>query len=252
MATQQLDLQPMTDGMQRRMPTPVELLSIALHNNAAIDVIERIAALVRQERAFQAELEFNDALNLAQKECGRIVPNADNPSTHSKYATYSRLDGALRPIYLKHGFSLSFDTDPSIPPEVEMVRVRCYLSRGGHTRVYHYDMPADGKGAKGSDVMTKTHARGSAGSYGMRYLLKMIFNVAIGEDDNDGNLSNGTFAELNERLEWIENCSTLAELKKIYDDAYAAAKATGDGQAMLRIVRAKDTKKAELRKAGED
>jgi len=24
-------------------------------------------------------------------------------------------------------------------------------------------------------------------SYGMRYLLKMIFNVAVGEDDDDGN-----------------------------------------------------------------
>lgn len=35
--------------------------------------------------------------------------------------------------------------------------------------------------------MTKTHAAGSAMSYGMRYLLKMIFNVAIGEDDDDGN-----------------------------------------------------------------
>jgi hypothetical protein len=48
-------------------------------------------------------------------------------------------------------------------------------------------MPADGKGAKGGDVMTRTHATGSALSYGMRYLLKMIFNVAVGEDDDDGN-----------------------------------------------------------------
>lgn len=35
--------------------------------------------------------------------------------------------------------------------------------------------------------MTKTHAVGAGLSYGMRYLLKMIFNVAIGEDDRDGN-----------------------------------------------------------------
>jgi len=35
--------------------------------------------------------------------------------------------------------------------------------------------------------MTKTHAAGSAMSYGMRYLLKGIFNVAVGEDDDDGN-----------------------------------------------------------------
>ena len=48
-----------------------------------------------------------------------------------------------------------------------------------------------GKGAKGGDVMTKTHAFGSGTSYGMRYLLKMIFNVAIGEEDDDGNSASG-------------------------------------------------------------
>lgn len=32
-------------------------------------------------------------------------------------------------------------------------------------------------------MMTKTHATGAAMSYGMRYLLKMIFNAAIGEAD---------------------------------------------------------------------
>lgn len=34
--------------------------------------------------------------------------------------------------------------------------------------------------------MTKTHAMGSGVSYGMRYLLRMIFNLAIDQDD-DGN-----------------------------------------------------------------
>ncbi len=48
-------------------------------------------------------------------------------------------------------------------------------------------MPADGKGAKGGDVMTKTHATGAAASYGARYLLKGIFNIAVGDDDRDGN-----------------------------------------------------------------
>jgi hypothetical protein len=67
-------------------------------------------------------------------------------------------------------------------------------------------MPADEKGAKGGDAMTKTHAAGSAMSYGMRYLLKMIFNVAIGEDDDDGNtacvetITEQEIAELKDRL----------------------------------------------------
>ena len=48
-------------------------------------------------------------------------------------------------------------------------------------------MPADGKGAQGRDVMTRTHATGSAVSYGRRYLLLMIFNIAVGGEDDDGN-----------------------------------------------------------------
>src|SRR5690606_32490682 len=110
------------------------------------------------------------------------------------YASYAQLDRHLRPIYTKHGFALSFDTEPTDNPEI--VRVVCYVShRTGHTRKYHRDMPADGKGAKGGDVMTKTHASGAAQTYGMRYLLKGIFNVAVGEDDNDGNTSLPTLNE---------------------------------------------------------
>jgi hypothetical protein len=54
-------------------------------------------------------------------------------------------------------------------------------------RRYHVDMPADGKGAKGGDVMTKTHATASALTYAKRYLLLQIFALAIGESDDDGN-----------------------------------------------------------------
>jgi hypothetical protein len=117
---------------------------------------------------------------------GRISADAENKQTHSRYATYAKLDSVLRPIYTKHGFSLSFDEDES--PKPDHIRCLCYVSHdAGHTRTYRKDMPADGKGAKGGDVMTKTHATGAASSYGARYLLKGIFNVAIGEDDRDGN-----------------------------------------------------------------
>jgi len=37
--------------------------------------------------------------------------------------------------------------------------------------------------------MTKTHAAGSGMSYGQRYLLKMIFNIAFSDDD--GNKASG-------------------------------------------------------------
>ena len=51
-------------------------------------------------------------------------------------------------------------------------------------------MPIDTKGARGGDVMTRTHATGSALTYGKRYLLIAMFNLAIEEDD-DGNAAGG-------------------------------------------------------------
>jgi ERF superfamily len=151
-----------------------------------VDKMERLLLMQERVQARDAESQFNVAMAKAQSEMRPVSADADNLQTKSRYASYAQLDRALRPIYAANGFALSFDEGES--PKAEHVRILCYVSHvAGHTRTYHRDMPADGKGAKGGDVMTKTHAAGAAGSYGARYLLKGIFNVAVGEDDNDGN-----------------------------------------------------------------
>jgi len=203
--------------------TPLDLLQIALSNNAGIDVIERLSALQERAQDRDAEMQFNEAMNAAQAEIGRVAPNADNPQTHSRYATYSQLDRILRPIYVKHGFSLSFNSAES--PNPEILPVLCYVShQAGHTRMYRIDMPADGKGAKGGDVMTKTHATGSAMQYGMRYLLKAVFNIAVGVDD-DGNLAGGKVNPnwLSEQRKEIKRCETLEGVKAAFKAAAAVA-----------------------------
>lgn len=159
---------------------------LAKDPNTSVEKIERLMALWERMEARRAESEFNGAMSSAQKAMRPVSADAANPQTRSRYASYGALDRAIRPIYTQHGFGLSFDTADGGPPD--HVRVVCHVTHGGgHSRLYHIDMPADGKGAKGGDVMTKTHAAGSAVTYGMRYLLKMIFNVAVGEDDDDGN-----------------------------------------------------------------
>ncbi len=149
----------------------------------------KLASLLDLCRTLESEAglrAFNEAMIAVQTELKPIATDALNPQTKSNYASYAALDRALRPIYTAHGFALSFDTGDA--PAAEAVRVLCHVShRAGHVRVYRADLPADGKGAKGGGAMSRTHAVGSALTYGMRYLLKMIFNVAIGEDDDDGN-----------------------------------------------------------------
>lgn len=167
---------------------PIMALIERASKDAAVDVdkMERLMLMHERHMARLAEDGFNAAMNLAQTDMRPVAADATNPQTRSKYATYAKLDGALRPLYTKHGFGLSFDTGEGALSG--HVRVVCYVThQGGHTRHYHVDIPADGKGARGGDVMTATHAVGAGLSYGMRYLLKMIFNVAVGEDDRDGN-----------------------------------------------------------------
>jgi hypothetical protein len=173
-----------------QLPAAASLLEVisraASDPNVDVDKMERLMAMHERITARQAEAAFNAAMESCQAEMQPISADATNPQTRSKYATYGKLDRALRPIYTKHGFSLSFSDGETTKPD--HVRVLAVLRHKGGFRETHYkDMPADGKGAKGGDVMTKTHAAGAAQQYGMRYLLKGIFNVAVGEDDKDGN-----------------------------------------------------------------
>lgn len=164
--------------------------------NTDVDKLERLTALYERITARTSEQEFNAAMTEAQKEMRPVAADASNPQTRSKYASYMALDKALRPIYTKHGFALSFNTAPG--PE-NYVRIVCDVSHnGGHSRQYQIDMPADGKGAKGGDVMTKTHAVGSGATYGVRYLLKMIFNIVVGDDD-DGNTAAGGSTKISDQ-----------------------------------------------------
>lgn len=156
-----------------------------------IDKMERLMKMHAEMEARACEQIFNDAMGRAQEKMRPVVKDSANTQTKSKYASYDALDRAVRPIYTGEGFSLSFDSGDGAP--ADYIRVLCYVACGGFKRTYHVDMPADGKGAKGGDVMTKTHAAGSAFTYGQRYLLKMIFNLSTSDrGDDDGNAAGRT------------------------------------------------------------
>jgi hypothetical protein len=195
-ALEKVSLIPQDDAPASQLPAVSETAAV-LHmieraaRDPSVDITKLQQLMDMRERiaARTAESEFDKALTSAQSAMGRIRTDSHNSQTKSRYASYGALDAAMRPIYTPHGFALSFNTES---PAAEIVRVFCRVShQNGHSRTYQIDMPADGKGAKGGDVMTKTHATGSAVSYGMRYLLKMIFNIAVSDKDDDGNAAGG-------------------------------------------------------------
>lgn len=152
--------------------------------NVDLAKLEKMVELQERMARWNAETAFNGSMAAAQSEIERIAPDKANTQTKSKYASYAAMDETIRPIYSGHGLSLQFNTEES--PQPGCIRIVCDVTKGGHVKQFRLDMPADGKGARGNDVMTRTHATGSAITYGRRYLLAMIFNVAIGGDD-DGN-----------------------------------------------------------------
>ena len=179
----------------------------------------------------------------------RVSADASNPQTKSRYATYAAIDRELRPIYTGEGFSVSFDTHDAEGDNISVVAILSH--KDGHSRTYQIPMPNDGKGAKGGDVMTRTHAQGAAVSYGRRYLLQSIFNVAVGEDDRDGNATKPgkvsmAASTLDLHLSTLDLAENLADLHEAYLKAYDDAKKIGDQNAIARIVATKDARKKNL------
>ncbi|MGH6982590.1 MAG: ERF family protein, partial [Stellaceae bacterium] len=167
------------------------ILRAASDSSVDVGKMERLMAMHKELRADKAEIDFNEAMRRAQNEMRRVVEDRDNKQTNSKYASYEALDAVARPIYFKHGFSISFGHGDGAPDH--HVRVVADVSHiGGHRRSYHLDIPADGKGPKGNDVMTRTHATVSAVTYGRRTLISAIFNLVVtGNADDDGNAADG-------------------------------------------------------------
>lgn len=184
----------------------VVLERLARDPNTDVEKVERFMALKVDEDKRRAERAFNAALRQCQIKMGPISANAQNPETRSKYADYYALDEEARPIYTEQGFSVTFSTaDASQPDAIKILG--WLLHDDGHSRQYEITMPADGKGAKGGSVMSKTHATGSAMTYGKRYLLADMFNLVIDKDD-DGNRAGINDAQVEAVCQMIKETKT--------------------------------------------
>jgi hypothetical protein len=232
----------MPDALEVVRPEQISamsLLQLAVDRGANIDTIERLAKLQREMMDHSAQVEFNHAMQRCQEKMKRIATDMENPQTRSRYASYAQIDRAIRPIYTAEGISLSFGDGEPIAPET--VRIICYVAKAGFTRIYHKDMPVVTVGPQGKAVMTPTHATGSAAAYAKRYLVKDIFNLAVGEDDNDGNEVRMDEGAVIDWCDQIEACSTLDELKPVFAKAYKAS--ADDKNAMGRIIRSYEARK---------
>ncbi len=180
---------------------------ISTDPSVSIDRVEQAFAFYQKVQADQARKAFTQDFIAMQSKLEPVRKAGNNPQTKSKDATFEALDAAVRPVLSEHGFGVTFNTAPG--PSLDYVKVLMTLMhKDGHSEVFEADMPADGKGAKGGDVMTKTHAVGSAMSYGKRYVMGNALNIPTTKDD-DGNRAANTGETITE-----DEFTVLANLMK--------------------------------------
>lgn len=147
--------------------------------------LEKIVEMKYKMMDRLARAEFATAMNACQKEMPRVVKDADNPHAKSRYVLLETLKDAITPIFLKHGFSLTWGQADC--PIADHTRVICDLYHvSGYSQRYQGDYPIDGKGAKGGGVMNALQGTVSAHSYAQRDMLRLMFDVTIAGKDLDG------------------------------------------------------------------
>jgi len=225
--------------LEPRTPSAMDLLSIALQKDAAIDVIERLAALQEKALAKEAEQDYFRALHTAQEEVPSIEPNKEVKTSGGKllykYASYEQLDKALRPIYTKHGMAIAFS---GAEAPAGKVRVLCCVShRGGHAERYQLDLAID----PGAAQLTKTDAELSAQSKAKRRILRNIFNIV---DDIEDEMGAATNEAVGEYIEKIMDAGDKDMVNHYYREAYK--KFESDANAIKVILEAKHKRMKQL------
>lgn len=158
----------------------------ALHDDSF--PIEKLEALLRMQREVmteQSRREFNFAMSEAQSEMMPVIRDATNTHSGTKYARLGTIVAQMQPIWTKHGFAVRFGSEPS--PREGWSRVTCTVSHaGGHAEVNYLDAPPDSAGQQGKTNKTPVQAVGSTVTYLRRYLVTMVFNIVLADDDDDG------------------------------------------------------------------
>ena len=183
---------------------PASLINViaaaAADPNTDVAKLTALIALQRDQIAEAARIAFVRDMAAAQAKMVPVVRGAENTHTNSKYARLEDVDRAIRPIITEYGFSATFAN----PEEADDgIVITCDLAhREGHIRHYRLAGRLDGVGAQGKANKTPIQALGSTVSYLRRYLKLMIFDLALTNEDNDGNAVNPISAH---QLREIEN-----------------------------------------------
>ena len=159
--------------MQQALTTP----------NMDMSVLKDMLAMQKEVMAQQAIIDFNNDFSVMSRKIPVISHTKKSYST--TYTPLEDIVNIVRPILSEHGFSVSFNNEQL---EKGFVTVTCQLRhKGGHMIENALTLPTEAV-TKGMNPM---QAIGGAISYGKRYTLCGILNIATtADDDSNGFATN--------------------------------------------------------------
>lgn len=196
--------------MQQALTTP----------NMDMSILKDMLAMQKEVMAQQAIIDFNNDFSEMSKEIPVIAHTKKSYST--TYTPLEDIVNIVRPILSKYGFSISFNNTQETQG---FVKVTCQLRhKAGHMIENMLILPTEAV-TKGMNAM---QAVGAAISYGKRYTLCGILNIATtADDDNNGFATNAkeeaskrplSDARLEKAIEQVNNGTiTVESITDAYD-----------------------------------
>lgn len=174
--------------------TPMQMLQIAVEQNADLDKLSKLMDLQERWEANEARKEFVAAKAAFKAEAPTILKNKhvgfESRKTDSRtdydHATLDNVADTLSPLLSEHGLSYSWETEQT---DGGMIRVTCVLTHvRGHSERVSLQAGADNSGNK-----NPIQAIGSTVTFLQRYTLLAATGTATKGQDDDGSGSETTY-----------------------------------------------------------
>jgi len=229
--------------------TPVELLRIAVTNNADVEKLTKLMDLQERWEKNEARKAFNEAMKRFKANPPEILKNKLVEFDTSKGKTsyrHATLDSVCE-IVTKALYDVGITFSWKVSQDKEFITVAAVLTHDlGHSEQTQLMGMPDNSGGK-----NPIQAVGSTTTYLQRYSLLAACGLAA-SNDTDGVVRDTKGLDEDKVREYLAQMSevyTLPELQTVFGKAYKEATAVNDRQAMAAFISAKDTKKKEIQNA---
>ncbi len=219
--------------------TPMQLLRMAMDQNADVGKLEKLMDLQFRFEANEAKKAFVSAMNAFKADPPEIAKNKRVAYNQVAYdhATLDHVCNQITGALSKHDISHRWRVEQADG----LIRVTCILTHGqGHSEETTLVAGADTSGSKNA-----IQGIGSTVTYLERYTLLAATGLAAKNGDNDGQGA-PKWEKLQEYLDSISTAPNLTVLQSTFTAGFKEAVVLNNTQAMKLLASAKDERKAAL------